>query len=57
MCAETYYSESIPDNGIDRLLARLTEFDALRDSDTVNRTELARVQPSHATPLASGAQP
>ena len=33
---------------VDRLLARLAEFDALRDSDTVNRTELERVKPSYA---------
>ena len=33
---------------IERFLGRLKEFDALRDSDTVKRGELDRIQPSYA---------
>lgn len=42
---------------IDRLLARLAEFDALRDSDTVHRTELERVKPSYADAWPSELNP
>ncbi len=33
---------------IDRFLARLKEFDALRDSDTINRGTVDRIQPGYA---------
>lgn len=33
----------------DRLLGKLAEFDALRESDTINRTELERVRPTYAS--------
>lgn len=33
---------------IDRLLARLRDFDALRDSDTVNRDTVDRIRPAYA---------
>lgn len=34
---------------IERFLARLEEFDALRDADTVNRDTVDRIEPGYAT--------
>lgn len=43
---------------IERLLAKLSEFDAVRsDADTLNRTELERVQPSFAAAWPSELNP
>ena len=42
---------------IDRLLSKLKEFDALRDSDRINRNEVNRIQAAYAEEWPSQLNP